>query len=437
MLEGYFKNSSHKRINNIIFIDKTRSNLDNFAKFCDLEFIDLSNNYKRTSSIYINFLLVSQYLRNNNVNNCLIVGSDFLGNLDLDFFYREDLISNNFLFILTTQNKTIFTDHVCIMNTPPKLIEKEFQNKLFAHFQKIIEQDFLYIDSEFPKKCYNLETLSQISDCEDEYFQGNAQLSKYRLDFIFKRDKNFKSLIILNQAAVARTRDLPIFQRWKWINDIKGCVLILNDPFLYKNIKFKTTWWVGDKETDIIKEFIKQLQNLLEKLEIPANKVFFFGSSAGGFASLQQATCLEGSTAIIDIAQTNLFKFEQQQELNFLSTQLFGCRISELEPKFKYRFNAIERIKIENKKINIYILQNTADTHHLLRHSIPLVNHLKNLNQCKFKFLIYETIHPIKGGHIPLSRRNTVELLNKIISYGSFCHNDKFLETNALKVVNV
>ncbi len=52
MLEGYFKNSSHKRINNIIFIDKTRSNLDNFAKFCDLEFIDLSNNYKRTSSIY-------------------------------------------------------------------------------------------------------------------------------------------------------------------------------------------------------------------------------------------------------------------------------------------------------------------------------------------------------------------------------------------------
>lgn len=55
MLEGYFKNSSHKRINNIIFIDKTRSNLDNFAKFCDLEFIDLSNNYKRTSSIYINF----------------------------------------------------------------------------------------------------------------------------------------------------------------------------------------------------------------------------------------------------------------------------------------------------------------------------------------------------------------------------------------------
>ncbi len=130
--------------------------------------------------------------------------------------------------------------------------------------------------------------------------------------------------------------------------------MILNDPFLYKNIKFKATWWVGDKETDIIKEFIKQLQNLLEKLEIPANKVFFFGSSAGGFASLQQATCLEGSTAIIDIAQTNLFKFEQQQELNFLSTQLFGCRISELEPKFKYRFNAIERIKIENKK-NKYI----------------------------------------------------------------------------------
>lgn len=91
MLEGYFKNSSHKRINNIIFIDKTRSSLDNFAKFCDLEFIDLSNNYKRTSSIYINFLLVSQYLKNNNVNNCLIVGSDFLGNLDLDFFIEKIL----------------------------------------------------------------------------------------------------------------------------------------------------------------------------------------------------------------------------------------------------------------------------------------------------------------------------------------------------------
>lgn len=173
--------------------------------------------------------------------------------------------------------------------------------------------------------------------------------------------------MIINQAAVSRTRELPIFQRWKWINDFNANVLILNDPLLYKSTTLKAGWWVGTAACDLTYEFSKELGELLEKLEIPSKNTFFYGSSAGGFSSLQQSSCLKGSTAIIDIAQTDLFTYKQKNEVELTTTACYGTHdLNEIENKFSYRFRVIDRLKQLDNIPNIYILQNLEDTHHFV-----------------------------------------------------------------------
>lgn len=433
MLDVYFKNCSSNKVKNILVIDPIESDCDYFIKFLDLDCVDLSSNYNRGPSIYVNYLSALSYLKKYNLKDCLILGSDFCGLLEFDFFI-ERAPKENFLLLVTTKNRKHSSSHLCILNTPLNLSSKEFRVKLFAHLQKVIGGCFPEdVNNNFPEKHFTIAKLEDISNLKDNYFSGDVDLEGYKLDFIFKRDSRENSLIIINQAAVARNRNLPIFQRWKWVNDIKGSVLILNDPHLYKNDHLKATWWLGDRQIDTLKVFIGQLKCLLEKLDITSEKVFFYGSSAGGFAALQQVALLKEGTAIIDIAQTNLFVYKYKEEVDFVSKTLFGCPTGELEEIYHERFNAIERIKNEKGRVKVYVLQNTEDVHHLLHHAIPLVENLKKINNCEFKLLTYQSLHPSKGGHLPLSKKSTISFLNDIISYPGFCHNRNYLEKYNLK----
>lgn len=434
MLDIYFQNQVKKSPKNILVINPAGGDLDNIVKFLDLEFIDLSRNYSRGDSVYINYLNAAKYLRKNNIEDCLIVGSDFQGVLDFQFFIKRPS-ENNFLLLLTTKNSKYCSNNIRIQDTPSNITYKEFQNKLCTHLSKVLGiESFLPSDASFPTKHFKFVNLLEVASCKEDYFSGETTLKEFHLDFIFKRDKSSSKLIILNQAAVVRNRKLPIFQRWKWINDINGNVLILNDPLLYVNDKFKATWWVGTNEVDIVKVFTEEIKKLIKQMQIFPDDVFFYGSSAGGYASLQQAACLEGSTAIIDIAQTNLFSYKQKAEVNLVSQVLFGKTIQEVDKVFHERFNALQRIENQSGKVKVYILQNIEDVHHLLYQTLPLIDKLKELKNNTHKLITYKVLHPNKGGHIPLSRRNTVPLLNKIVSYSNFCINNHYLEFGMLKV---
>ena len=207
------------------------------------------------------------------------------------------------------------SNNICIINTELGISYEEFSLKTFGYLLKIINLiDFQEHEASFPTERIVLQKLSEIADVKSDYFVGYANLHTLKLDFIFKRNSR-KRLLILNQAAVSRTRSLPIFQRWKWINDFNANVLIVNDPLLYKNENIKAGWWVGTGDCDTVFEFAKEIFYLANKLNIETKNIFFYGSSAGGFASLQQASCLSGSTAIADIAQTDLFTYKYRSEV--------------------------------------------------------------------------------------------------------------------------
>lgn len=326
------------------------------------------------------------------------------------------------------------SNNICIINTELGISYEEFSLKTFGYLLKIINLiDFQEREASFPTGHIVLQKLSEIADVKSDYFIGCTNLHTLKLDFIFKRDSR-KRLLILNQAAVSRTRSLPIFQRWKWINDFNANVLIVNDPLLYKNENIKAGWWIGTSDCDTAFEFAKEISYLANKLNIETKNIFFYGSSAGGFASLQQASCLSGSTAIADIAQTDLFTYKYRSEVEVTANSCYGIKtLDKIEDRYKCRFRLIDRFKTLEEVPNIYILQNIEDTHHLLTQAIPLIEYLNQKDKSKYSIYCYRLKHPIKGGHYPLPRRRTTQFINKIMSFSDMCLNFSELEDNDLK----
>lgn len=438
MLTDYFKLCDLEcgHINCFANIDSPNSPFDCFINFFDLSRFDISINHARSESRYLNFILLNKILKSHNISNCLILCSDFDGSLDLDFFKNHSL-KNNFLLILTRKKRKIISadPYICVQNVPFDTSLQEFILKLFTHLQKIIKlESFQDQNASFPSQIYSFQKLRDVANVDDDLFIGHTTIKSNKLDFIFSRDRKSQNLLIINQAAVSRTRELPIFQRWKWINDFNANVLILNDPLLYKSPTLKAGWWVGTAACDLTYEFSKELGELLKKLEIPSKNTFFYGSSAGGFSSLQQSSCLKGSTAIVDIAQTDLFTYKQKNEVELTTTACYGTHdLNEIENKFSYRFRVIDRLKQLDNIPNIYILQNLEDTHHLLSQTLPLVKYLNTRDKSKYTIYCYSLVHPIKGGHYPLPRHRTVQFINKVMNYPWMCLTASELEDYGLK----
>ena len=208
----------------------------------------------------------------------------------------------------------------------------------------------------------------------------------------------------------------------------------MNDPLLYKNENIKAGWWIGTDDCDSAFEFAKEISYLAIKLNIEPRNIFFYGSSAGGFASLQQASCLSGSTAIVDIAQTDLFTYKYRSEVEVTANSCYGINtLDKIEDRYKCRFRLIDRFEILEEIPNIYILQNIEDTHHLLTQAIPLIEYLNQKDKSKYSIYCYRLKHPIKGGHYPLPRRRTANFINKIMSFSDMCLNFSELEDHDLK----
>ena len=143
-------------------------------------------------------------------------------------------------------------------------------------------------------------------------------------------------------------------------------------------------------DCDTVFEFAKEIFYLANKLNIETKNIFFYGSSAGGFASLQQASCLSGSTAIADIAQTDLFTYKYRSEVEVTANSCYGIEtLDKIEDRYKCRFRLIDRFKTLENIPNIYILQNIEDTHHLLTQAMPLIEYLNQKDKSKYSIYCY------------------------------------------------
>ncbi|MEG9531072.1 hypothetical protein [Mannheimia indoligenes] len=222
-----------------------------------------------------------------------------------------------------------------------------------------------------------------------DYVNKTLQNSKKGSDIAFKTalkdggelvaylraKKNSQKLYVMFNGALNRDRETPYsFHRWSWHNLFDGSVLYIADASLIKYSNLRLAWYSGIRSfdfLDFITYFISQVSTFLG-----ATQIITYGSSNGGYTSLQVASRIgKSATAVAINPQTVIWKYEIEPVKQFFKTCF---DIDNIQSYYDYltsaKFNAIKAIEASQCKV-LYI-QNTRDVFHYNNHYSPFMQSL-------------------------------------------------------------
>ena len=229
----------------------------------------------------------------------------------------------------------------------------------------------------------------------------------YNLHVFFNPKLNSDSLYVLSPGYLERKKYThPYFQRMSWLDNINSSGLIITDPTLSIHDDIGIAWFQGTKNRFAIPLIVKVVEHFKRFLNISNSKVLYFGSSAGGFASMMMASLMKGSCCVVNNPQTNVLKFRE----NITTKMLERCYpdVSEREIQNFYIFRlSVVKYFIANKNIPkcIYI-QNISDVEHYQNHFLPFISELgesfsDNANRNVFDNIIVKLYKNETSGHNP------------------------------------
>ncbi|SPA31139.1 hypothetical protein CBM2637_B110316 [Cupriavidus taiwanensis] len=192
-----------------------------------------------------------------------------------------------------------------------------------------------------------------------------------------------KNVLVFGQSAISSrgVLALPIFHRWTWFVDFQDSICIaLNDPTLYLDETMLGGWFQGTRDHFYMEDAALIVTKIADQMEISRSKIFFYGSSAGGFSALMMAASIDGASAIAEIPQTDMEKYHVQSAVNALLRNCYeGSTLQEVTTVYPERLSVLRYFEKNQRVPNIMYLQNLADTTHLERHFFPFVAGIEKL----------------------------------------------------------
>lgn len=261
---------------------------------------------------------------------------------------------------------------------------------------KIIEIDFDELDNEeFPL---------------DEFFGLTINYKNRKHEFLIRFASENKNLICFGSGFT----DIkpPVFNRHSWQSYFKESVIYFNDPTLYVDERIKLGWGVGNHDEYYLEDVAELIKKLCKKHSILNRNILFYGSSGGGFMSIQLATMIQGSTVLVNNAQLIVNKFPRNYYKRTLRLCFNGMSEDAILEKYGYRFNVVEMFKKENYIPNLIYLINIASEEDLHTQCIPFVERLKEITYSN-KTVEILTYSEKNDGHGPLNKDKSIKYIKK------------------------
>ncbi|WP_432257126.1 hypothetical protein [Limimaricola sp. AA108-03] len=233
----------------------------------------------------------------------------------------------------------------------------------------------------------------EVTSSETERFVAEGhyavRFENFVLDLYFVPSQERRALIFSPGYLDRKTFPIPYFQRTSWLSQLGGIGISLTDPTLKLGEDFGVGWFTGTRQCHYLLEIAEFLARLLTKLGVPAERTLFFGSSAGGFASIGFAGHLPGSLAFAVNPQTNLLRFHALSEIANLTRHGFGgMSVMGLESHFKSRFHLATLLRQAGHVPHSLIWQNIHDGYHYDRHVVPFLSELTDLHPARIRLEI-------------------------------------------------
>ncbi len=277
---------------------------------------------------------------------------------------------------------------------------------------------------------------------KDKLFGLEVNHENVRYCFMMRLASDNRNLLCLAPAAFARDKKTstgklitpPFFARWSWYKYFDESVIAFADPIFFDDDEIRVGWFVGRRDVwylEVVSEIIKKIAI---NQEIYNNNILFFGSSAGGFASIGLGTLIKGSKVLVNHSQFNVLNYLKRHVdilFEFLQKDFPELTRLEIEEHLKCRLNMIELFKKENYIPNITYYLNSESKIDFNDHFLPFVDELKELPQFDKYFTVYFYKQTEGKPHNPIDNEENIRILREYMK--EYLYNEKESHDNALE----
>ncbi|MBL0511286.1 hypothetical protein [Aeromonas media] len=235
----------------------------------------------------------------------------------------------------------------------------------------------------------------------------HINIDGYYLSLFFNPKITSEKLYVLSPGYLERKKfQHPYFQRMSWLDSINASGIIITDPTLSIHHDIGIAWFQGTKSKFAIPLIVKVIEKFRNHLKVIRKKVLFYGSSAGGFASLMMSCLMKGSCCVVNNPQTNVLNFRENIATKMIERCYPDTTNNEIHNFYILRLSA-ERYFIANENIpKCLYVQNISDVEHYNNHFIPFISGLgqqftkKNIRDA-FDNIIVKLYKSESSGHNP------------------------------------
>lgn len=258
----------------------------------------------------------------------------------------------------------------------------------------------------------------------------NLRDTKY--EFLVHFKTNTDKVLCLGAGAMGNDSkhdtSRPFFHRHGWKFD--ASTIWYNDPTRYLNLKSKGSWGVGTTEDYFLRNIGNIVVQLIERLNLKRENLIFYGSSMGGFTSLQLATMVRDSIALADIPQ---LEFQNHVSYNKVKPYCFpGLSDEEIWDRFKHRFDVIELMKKENYIPKATIVFNCSNRD-INTQYLDFIKKINELPKIKDKSNHMKIVFNYIDSHEPLGNAESRKLANGITSKNMMSYYDELEDSEMYK----
>ena len=226
----------------------------------------------------------------------------------------------------------------------------------------------------------------------------------------------------------------PFFRRWSWYKYFDENFIAYADPMFYLDEEIILGWYVGDKDMWYLEIISLIIKKIARNINVANNNILFYGSSGGGFSSIELGTLIQDSKVLINNSQFNVLNYypwASKKLFDVLKKSFIGMDDDEIWDAINFRLNCIDLFKKEKyvPSINYYVNVNSEID--INNHCMPFLNELLENPYFKHDFNIH--FYHDNNGHNPLNTDKSIEIIKSFVKSNLYQDNTKF-EGKSFKV---
>lgn len=219
----------------------------------------------------------------------------------------------------------------------------------------------------------------------------------------------------------------PFFRRWSWYKFFDENFIAYADPMFYLDEEIILGWYIGDKDTWYLEIISIIIEKIAKNREIANNNILFYGSSGGGFSSIELGTLIQDTKVLVNNTQFNVLNYHSwaiKKLFDVLKNSFVGMSDDEIMNSISYRLNCIDLFKKEKYVPSITYYVNANSEIDLNDHCMPFLNELLENHYFKNDFNIH--FYHDNNGHNPLDNDKSIELIREFAKSNLYQDNEKF-----------